>query len=374
MIFFTPLVTAAISFAGLVVAHPTPQPGTLEFAKRAQFQATARRSLAGCQGELSKRGGVYERSKARREAFAHEARRKRELRLNAPFKRSLDDVLNTDHQSNLTGVTNNTDAETLFAGNSSCVLGPETTEGPYYVDGEFVRWDIRDEQAGVPIYVDVQLIDTNTCEPVPDVFMDFWHCNATGVYAGVIASGNGDSSDTTNLDNTFLRGLQSTDNDGVAQFLSIFPGHYTGRATHIHIVAHQNGTLFDNNTFVSDTVSHVGQLFFDQSLISLAEATEPYTSNTQELTTNAEDSIMSGEAAEIDPVLEYVYLGDDISDGLMMWSSVGIDTSSSYSISAAATLTEDGGVANEGAGGGGPGGEMPSGAPSGSMGPAPSAI
>ncbi len=84
MIFVTPLVTAAISFAGLVVAHPTPQPGTLEFAKRAQFQATARRSLAGCQGELSKRGGVYERSKARREAFAHEARRKRELRQYSP--------------------------------------------------------------------------------------------------------------------------------------------------------------------------------------------------------------------------------------------------------------------------------------------------
>ncbi len=83
---------------------------------------------------------------------------------------------------------------------------------------------------------------------------------------------------------------------------------------------------------------------------------------------------MSGEAAEIDPVLEYVYLGDDISDGLMMWSSVGIDTSSSYAISAASTLTEDGGVANEGAGGGMGGGEMPSGAPSGSMGPAPSAI
>ncbi|KAF8917938.1 Intradiol ring-cleavage dioxygenase [Mucidula mucida] len=374
MIFVTPLVTAAISFAGLVVAHPTPQPGTLEFAKRAQFQATARRSLAGCQGELSKRGGVYERSKARREAFAHEARRKRELRLNAPFKRSLEDVLNTDHQSNLTGVTNNTDADTLFAGNSSCVLGPETTEGPYYVDGEFVRWDIRDEQAGIPIYVDVQLIDTPASPSPTFSWTSGIVCNATGVYAGVIASGNGDSSDMTNLDNTFLRGLQSTDNDGVAQFLSIFPGHYTGRTTHIHIAAHQNGTLFDNNTFVSDTVSHVGQLFFDQSLISLAEATEPYTSNTQELTTNAEDGIMSGEAAEIDPVLEYVYLGDDISDGLMMWSSVGIDTSSSYAISAASTLTEDGGVANEGAGGGMGGGEMPSGAPSGSMGPAPSAI
>jgi hypothetical protein len=48
-----------------------------------------------------------------------------------PFKRDLDTVLATDHQSNLTGVTNNTDAATLFDGNSSCVLAPEVTQGPY---------------------------------------------------------------------------------------------------------------------------------------------------------------------------------------------------------------------------------------------------
>lgn len=52
----------------------------------------------------------------------------------APYlKRDLGDVLDTDHHSNLTGVTNSTDAATLFAGNSSCVLGPETTQGPYCV-------------------------------------------------------------------------------------------------------------------------------------------------------------------------------------------------------------------------------------------------
>ncbi len=108
-----------------------------------------------------------------------------------PFKRDLDTVISTSHHSNLTGVTNNTDAATLFAGNSSCVLAPEVTQGPYCkssfhgrhplsnlhadVDGEYVRWDIREDQQGVDTYVDIQLIDVNTCEPVPDVYMDFWH-------------------------------------------------------------------------------------------------------------------------------------------------------------------------------------------------------
>ncbi|KAF8900611.1 aromatic compound dioxygenase [Mucidula mucida] len=371
MVFLPSLLTAAMtaaSFAGLASAHPHIKPGTIEYTKRANFQAKARRSLAGCQDELSKRGGLYERSQKRREAFAKKVRRTRDLRADVPFKRDLDTVISTSHHSNLTGVTNNTDAATLFAGNSSCVLAPEVTQGPYYVDGEYVRWDIREDQQGVDTYVDIQLIDVNTCEPVPDVYMDFWHANATGVYSGIVAGGNGDSSDSTNINNTFLRGIQPTDEEGVAQWLTIFAGHYTSRATHIHIVAHQNGTVFDNGTYVSDAVSHVGQVFFDQDLITAVEVTEPYASNTQELTTNADDSIMAEEADDIDPVLQYVYLGDDVSDGIMAWGAIGIDTSASYTVSPAATLTEDGGVADSNSGGMGGGG-----APSGSMGAPPDA-
>ena len=138
------------------------------------------------------------------------------------------------------------------------------------------------------------------------------------------------------------------------------------------MVAYQNGTTFDNGTYVADTVSHVGQVFFDQDLIAEVDTIEPYSSNTQELTTNANDTILGEEADEMDPMLEYVYLGDDVTDGLMMWGAVGIDTSASYTISPAATLTENGGVANENAGGMGggggamPSGSMPSGDPSGS--------
>lgn len=27
--------------------------------------------------------------------------------------------------------------------------------------------------------MDIQLIDTNTCDPLPDIYTDLWHCNAT---------------------------------------------------------------------------------------------------------------------------------------------------------------------------------------------------
>lgn len=84
--------------------------------------------------------------------------------------------------------------------------------------GEYIRRNIIEEQAGVDIVLDYQVIDVDTCEPVPNVYLEIWHCNATGVYSGVVASGNGVSSDETNIDNTFLRGIQKTNTDGVAQF------------------------------------------------------------------------------------------------------------------------------------------------------------
>ncbi|KAI0318293.1 Intradiol ring-cleavage dioxygenase, partial [Amylostereum chailletii] len=136
------------------------------------------------------------------------------------------------------------------------------------VNGEFVRYDIREDQAGVNLYVDVQLIDVTTCEPVPNVFIDFWHANSTGVYAGVVANGNGNINQTNNWNTTFLRGIQETNEDGVAQILTTFPGHYTGRTAHIHILAQENGTTFDNGTYKATDVKHVGQFFFDQDLIT----------------------------------------------------------------------------------------------------------
>lgn len=241
------------------------------------------------------------------------------------------------------------------------------------VAGEYVRQDLVEQQAGVDIVLDYQVIDVDTCEPVADVYLEMWHCNATGVYSGVISSGNGDSSDETNIDKTWLRGIQKTDDDGVAQFDSIFPGHYTGRATHIHVMVHANATLLANKTLGHDNyASHVGQAFFDQDLIAAVEQLAPYSSNTQELTDNADDSILGQEVATdgVDPFMEYAMLGDSISDGLFAWLAFGINKTESSSVSPAVYLYEDGGVANEnsgmGGGGGGGGGPDGSGGPGGS--------
>lgn len=290
-------------------------------------------------------------------------------------------ALNTSHLSG-EDYTLDTPEETIFASNGSCVLSPEVTEGPYYVSGEFIRENVTDGQAGVDLHLELQVLDVNTCEPIANAYTEIWGehffyyqsagpwislmltclaaCNSTGVYSGVSANGNGNSaSDTTNLDATFARGIQPTDTDGVASFDTLFPGHYTGRTTHIHVLVHLNATARDNATLLDTTASHVGQVFFDQDLIYEVEATSVYAANTQQLTLNENDGILAQEAATSDPFVEYVLLGDTVESGLLGWLAFGIDPTLSKSVNAAATLYETGGVQNNNGGGGGPGGPPP---------------
>ena len=113
--------------------------------------------------------------------------------------------------------------------------------------------------------------------------------------------------------------------------------------------------------------SHVAQIFFDQSLIAEVDTVYPYTENSQELTQNADDTILVQETASMDPFVEYIWMGDNIEDGIFAWISIGIDPTADSEVSSAATIYEDGGVENENAGmgmGGGPGGNGTDGGPS----------
>ncbi|KAJ5632764.1 hypothetical protein N7490_009103 [Penicillium lividum] len=354
MVQLSAITISLVGLAGLVSAHPGHNVKA-EAAERAAFLKEASiqtRSLSQCASKLKARG-LDNKNVARRERAVKNIRRRRGLNSDSQFlkARDLDTVINTSHHSNLTSVDMSTDPSVLFGSEATCILGPDVTQGPYYVSGELIRENIVETQSGVPLYMDIQVVDTNTCEPLPNVYMDLWHCNATGVYSGIQASGNGDSSDATNLDNTFLRGIQPSNSDGVVQFESIFPGHYTGRATHIHVLTHSsNDTVLANDTLsglYTAHSSHVGQLFLDQDLITEVEKTSPYSTNTQDLTTNADDSILSEEADTIDPFMEYVLLGDDVSDGVFAWITVGIDSTESTDVTPAAYYTEEGGVEND---------------------------
>ncbi|KAH9904220.1 aromatic compound dioxygenase [Xylariomycetidae sp. FL2044] len=374
MRFATTVVASGLALmSGVAVAHPGHDISG-EVAERRAFLAGQKRAdLSHCAAKLKARG-LSDRNVRRRAAAADEARARRGLKKKREII-TFDSVLATDHNKTDTGVSPNSPYRALFGDYNSCTLTPEATQGPYYVSGEYVRRDIRESQAGVDVVADYQVIDINTCLPIPNAYLEIWHCNATGVYSGVSSTGQG------GLDSTFLRGIQKTDRDGVAQFETVFPGHYTGRATHIHTMVHLNGHELGNGTIgVNTTSSHVGQTFFDQDLISAVEVNYPYTTNEQELTLNSGDDILESEADGVDPLMQYALLGDSVADGIYAWISYGVNATASEYVSPAAIYYAGGGADNDdfdmgGGGGGGPDGAggMPSGIPSGSVGSMPAA-
>ncbi|GMF61756.1 unnamed protein product [Phytophthora fragariaefolia] len=310
-----------------------------EVAERLRFLNHSQRKLAACSGSEAGR-------KLREESNQRIAAKLAELRAN---RRRLDaaTVLATTHKTNLTDVSASTYPEYLFGDddNVQCVLAPETTQSTFYVEGELYRQDITEGQAGVSLSTELQFIDVNTCTPVSDLWIDLWHSNAQGVYSGVVGSAAGESSDVSNADTTFLRGLVQTDSYGLVGFTSIFPGHYEGRAPHIDIVATYGGTYQNNNTYAGGSTIHAGELFFDQALITEVEDTSSYASNTQNLTLNkADEGLVEAAASGYDPIMEYASLGDTLEAGIFAWISIGVDLTADNNVTAAGALTVDGGV------------------------------
>ncbi|KAI9035829.1 intradiol ring-cleavage dioxygenase [Aspergillus affinis] len=380
---FSKLLT--LTAATLAVAHPgekhDPEVVKREIRARDAHAARSRRALDACSTTTHSKQ-LQQRNVARRARTAQELRQARGITANPKKWRrdlaALEEWEAVNH--NRTGLLNfspNTPESEIFGGNTSAILAPTVTDGPYYVWGEIMRQDVREEKYsdGIDSFLEVQYIDVNTCRPVPGAIVDVWQANATGVYSGISTSGNYAAD---GLDSTYLRGIQQTDADGVVSFSTIFPGHYDGRATHTHLLTHLNATLHpNNNTLVVGTgsVAHIGQLFWNEVLRSAVEDTYPYTTNTQDITSNAEDMWSVEQASSsYDPFPEYIYLGDDLSDGLFAWIQIGINTTADYTdnsyYSIAAYYDEFGGHENENSGfmggGGGADGAAPSGMPSGS--------
>lgn len=161
---------------------------------------------------------------------------------------------------------------------AACVVSPNETVGPYPSLQDFMRSDIRENKPGLPLTLTIAVVNTNaSCAPVSGALVDIWQCDADGNYSQY-------GSERTL---TYLRGLQTTDGTGRVTFVTIYPGWYQGRATHIHVEVIVNGRSVK-----------VTQIAFPEEVTAQVYRTGVYASSGQNPTTNARDGVFADGVAD----------------------------------------------------------------------------
>ncbi len=205
------------------------------------------------------------------------------------------------------GGTVSAEVAALFDQAGTCRVTPEEMEGPYWFDVDSVRRDIREDREGTPLRLGLRVQDA-ACAPISDAVVEIWHCDALGSYSGFESAsasanapqnlrgaagagtqagpggtgggGAGGGGAARTDDETYLRGAQVTDANGVVEFLTVYPGWYTGRAVHVHLKVHLGGTT-----------ALTSQLYFPDDVNDRAHAMAPYAAHTRSRTTNDVDLI-----------------------------------------------------------------------------------
>jgi protocatechuate 3,4-dioxygenase beta subunit len=144
---------------------------------------------------------------------------------------------------------------------AACRLWAEQDEGPYHRNAQPLRRDVVEDRVGVALQLGIRLTDDGNA-PTRDAFLEIWQCDALGRYSGFSPP---DSSRVVTAetaprgeylaDQTFLRGRQATDADGMVEFRTIYPGWYPGRTVHIHVMVHIGDAALTSQLYFPDGVS-----------------------------------------------------------------------------------------------------------------------
>ena len=200
---------------------------------------------------------------------------------------------------------------TTTTGSGSCTEAPTETEGPFPTKqpSTYVRSNIVDDRAGVPFTLNISIQNkNNSCAALANAIVDIWHCDKDGNYSEY----GGTGMQSTNYTAVhFLRGRQVTDANGLVTFTSIFPGWYSGRATHIHVHIYN----------VSGTSLKVTQIAFPEgssSAVTIVNTTS-YSKGMSGYTSNANDNVFGdGYSAELATVT------GSVSDGYTLTHTIAV--------------------------------------------------
>lgn len=175
-------------------------------------------------------------------------------------------------------------------GSGTCTVAPTETEGPFPTKNPsaYDRSDITDGRSGYKLTVNITVGQVSkSCAALAGAIVDIWHCDAEGNYSEYGGSGM-QSINYTSVH--FLRGRQVTDSNGLVTFTTIFPGWYSGRATHIHVHIYN----------ASGTSLKITQIAFPEGTGSAVAAVNGYSKGMSGYTYNANDNVFSDDTAGIE--------------------------------------------------------------------------
>ena len=209
---------------------------------------------------------------------------------------------------------------------------PEETNGPFPADGSndngngepanvladprVVRSDVTanldgsDQQPGIPMALTMMLGSGGTALAGAAVYI--WHCSRDGHYSVYSGGMNGgDYSDTT-----WFRGVQVTDASGAVHFTTVFPGRYSGRATHIHFEVYEDDSY--SNLLLT---SQIG--FEDDDADAVYASDSNYSASLHNPTYNAQDNVFrDGDGSQITDLGDPTASG--VAGGLVATVAVGV--------------------------------------------------
>lgn len=199
--------------------------------------------------------------------------------------------------------------------NGNCVIIPAETQGPYpllaFLSNSAVRrQNITDGKTGVVLTVKLKLVNVNdSCKPLANTAVYIWHCDKDGEYSGYSSGQNG-----SHANETFLRGVQVSDDNGEVTFTTIYPGWYPGRITHIHFQAYLANNL--NVTAIATS-----QMAFPQEVTTAVYNSSLYVANGQNTSVSgfSADNIFSDGVA-----YQLASVSGDVTNGYVASLTAGI--------------------------------------------------
>jgi protocatechuate 3,4-dioxygenase beta subunit len=181
-------------------------------------------------------------------------------------------------------------ANTTTGTNGTCTVAPTETEGPFPTKSpaSYVRSDITDGRTGYKMTAKITIGNINNgCAALAGAIVDIWHCDAEGNYSEY----GGTGMQSTNYQSVhFLRGRQTTDANGLVTFTSIFPGWYSGRATHIHVHVYN----------AAGTSLNVTQIAFPEGSGTAVALVNGYNKGLSGYTYNNADNVFSDDSTGVE--------------------------------------------------------------------------